>query len=65
MKRKGNQTEQIASLDNLYLAYTKAKRGKACKKEVLEFTKNFDATKLKPQLHHQLFLIVILLVVIL
>ncbi len=43
MKRKGNQTEQIASLDNLYLAYTKAKRGKACKKEVLEFTKNFDA----------------------
>lgn len=44
MKRKGNQTEQIASLDNLYLAYTKAKRGKACKKEVLEFTKNFDAT---------------------
>ena len=32
MKRKDNQTEQIASLDNLYLAYTKAKRGKACKK---------------------------------
>lgn len=43
MKRKGNLTEQIASLDNLYLAYTKAKRRKACKKEVLLFAEKFDA----------------------
>lgn len=42
MKRVGNLMPQIASLDNLYLAYQKAIKGKQCKKEVLEFAKHFD-----------------------
>ena len=40
MKRVGYLTEKIADLDNLYLAYTKACRGKRTKVEVVEFSKN-------------------------
>ena len=42
MKRKGNLIGKIAELDNLYLAYTKACRGKRGKRVVLEFEQNFD-----------------------
>lgn len=42
MKRKGHLMEQILSLDNLYLAYQKACRGKKRKQEVLRFAANFD-----------------------
>ena len=35
--------EQILSLDNLYLAYQKACRGKKRKQEVLRFAEHFDA----------------------
>ena len=42
MKRVGHLMEQIASLDNLYLAYQKACRGKQRKREVLEFSEHFD-----------------------
>ena len=42
MKRVGHLMEQIASLDNLYLAYQKACRGKQRKREVLQFTEHFD-----------------------
>lgn len=40
MKRAGNLIAEIATLDNLYLAYCKAKRGKALKSDVIEFDKN-------------------------
>ena len=43
MKRTGYLMEQIASLDNLYLAYQKACKGKQRKKEVLRFAEDFDA----------------------
>lgn len=42
MKRVGHLMEQIASLDNLYLAYHKAVRGKQRKQEVLSFAEHFD-----------------------
>lgn len=42
MKRVGYLMEQITSLDNLYLAYQKACRGKRSKREVLQFAVNFD-----------------------
>lgn len=42
MKRVGQLTEQIASLDNLYLAFAKACRGKQRKNEVLLFRRSFD-----------------------
>ncbi|MEY4926445.1 MAG: hypothetical protein RI894_881 [Bacteroidota bacterium] len=42
MKRAGHLIEKIADLDNLYLAFWKAKRGKTAKPEVLQFEKNFD-----------------------
>ena len=42
MKRLGSLTERIAELDNLYLAFANACRGKQCKQEVREFRKNFD-----------------------
>ena len=35
--------ERIVSLDNLYLAYQKACRGKQCKQEVRRFSEHFDA----------------------
>ncbi len=43
MKRVGHLMEQIASIDNLYLAFQKASRGKHDKKEVLLFGQHFDA----------------------
>ena len=43
MKRAGNLTERIASLDNLYLAFAKACRGKQRKTEVQLFRRSFDA----------------------
>ena len=42
MKRVGYLMEQIASLDNLYLAYHKACRGKQRKQEVLRYAAHFD-----------------------
>lgn len=42
MKRVGHLIEKIAALDNLYLAYAKACRGKRLKKEVMLFEANFD-----------------------
>ena len=42
MKRTGNLIEQIVSLDNLYLAYQKASKGKQGKLEVRTFAEHFD-----------------------
>ena len=42
MKRVGNLTERIAELDNLYLAFAKACRGKQRKREVQDFREHFD-----------------------
>ena len=42
MKRKGHLIEQIADVDNLYLAFHKACRGKQRKAEVLAFREHFD-----------------------
>lgn len=42
MKRVGYLIEIIASLDNLYLAYQKACKGKQRKQEVIQFGKSFD-----------------------
>ena len=42
MKRVGCLMQQIASLDNLFLAYQKACRGKQRKAEVLRFAAQFD-----------------------
>ena len=52
MKRVGHLMEQIASLDNLYLAFQKASRGKHDKKEILLFEQHFD-TEIA-QLHTEL-----------
>ena len=43
MKRKGFLIDDVASLDNLYLAYYKAKRGKTCKREVISFSEKLDS----------------------
>ncbi|MEY4925786.1 MAG: hypothetical protein RI894_222 [Bacteroidota bacterium] len=42
MKRIGNLMPEIATLDNLYLAYYKARRGKHWKQEVLDFERNLQ-----------------------
>lgn len=42
MKRAAHLTEQIAELDNLYLAFAKACRGKQRKAEVQRFRNRFD-----------------------
>lgn len=42
MKRTGNLIAQIACLENLMLAYYKAKRGKETKPEVLAYSKNLN-----------------------
>lgn len=47
MKRVGNLTDRIAELDNLYLAYCKARRGKQTKKEVIRFSENLDKNLLQ------------------
>ena len=39
----GHLMEKIATLDNLYLAFKKARRGKQAKAEVREFVENFDS----------------------
>ena len=38
MKREGNFYNQIYSFDNLYKSYLKVRKGKKCKKEILEFS---------------------------
>lgn len=42
MKRVGHLIEKIAEIDNLYLAYSKACRGKRLKEEVKQFSLNLD-----------------------
>lgn len=42
MKRQHHFKERILDIDNLYLAYCKAKRGKQHKKNVQEFAENLD-----------------------
>lgn len=42
MKRVGHLIERIADIDNLYLAYSKACRGKRLKMEVRQFAEHFD-----------------------
>lgn len=43
MKRIGNLYPKIAELDNLKLAYWKAKKGKSSKKEVIDFGHNLES----------------------
>ena len=52
MKRVGHLMESIADLDNLYLAYYKASRGKHGKSEVLAFSSHLDHNV--QMLRHQL-----------
>lgn len=40
MKRTGNLYADIADVNNLFLAYWKAKRGKEAKNEVVAFSKD-------------------------
>jgi retron-type reverse transcriptase len=42
MKRAGDLFEQIADMDNLRLAYLKAKRGKEARQDVYSFSKNYE-----------------------
>lgn len=42
MKRRGYVVEQVADPDNLRLAFVKARRGKACKHEVMRFASHLD-----------------------
>lgn len=42
MKRTGNLYDQIISINNLYLAEKKARRGKASREEIIEFVNNLD-----------------------
>ena len=42
MKRAGHLIEKIATLDNLYLAFYKARRGKQMKVEVKEFAEHLS-----------------------
>lgn len=42
MKRVNRLMPKISEIDNLYLAYLKARRGKRLKKEVLEYARNID-----------------------
>jgi RNA-directed DNA polymerase len=42
MKRVGNLMYIIAEINNLYLAWIKAKKGKAVKADVIQFEKNLD-----------------------
>lgn len=43
MKRTGHLIEKIATLENLYLAFHKASKGKQAKKEVRAFADDFDS----------------------
>jgi RNA-directed DNA polymerase len=49
MRKTGNLLPRIAALDNLYLAYWKAKRGKEHKPEVFAFGQNLKANLLALQ----------------
>ena len=49
MKRQGRLIEKIAALENLQLAYYKAKKGKAAKNEVIKFTKQLRTNLKKLQ----------------
>lgn len=49
MKRIGNLYDAIYTLDNLYLAYEKARKGKAKSYGVIHFEKNMDENILKIQ----------------
>ena len=42
MKRAGNLIEQIADMDNLYLAFYKARKGKDAKPDVIAYRKDLD-----------------------
>lgn len=42
MKRQGNLFKLVADIDNIRLAFLKARRGKSEKKEVLDFSANLD-----------------------
>lgn len=52
MKRVGNLLEKVADLENLYLAFWKAGKGKRYAKDVIEFQKdlNCNLQKLKEQI---------------
>ncbi len=49
MKRKGNLYSKIYDLDNLYLAYSKAKQGKSKTRGVLQFEQDLDRNILQIQ----------------
>ena len=49
MRRIGNLYNKIYDLDNLYLAYSKAKQGKSKTKGVLQFEKDLDENVLRIQ----------------
>nr|DAH51472.1 MAG TPA: hypothetical protein [Caudoviricetes sp.] len=49
MKRFNNLFDKIVSLDNLYLADSKARRNKGNRKEIREFDKHKDELLLKLQ----------------
>lgn len=42
MKRTGNLIEKVADMDNLYLAFYKARKGKDVKLDVIAYRKNLD-----------------------
>lgn len=49
MKRVGNLFDKVCTLDNLYLAYSKAKQGKSKRYGVIMFEKNLDENLRKIQ----------------
>lgn len=49
MKRKGHLIEQVADMENLMTAFWKAQRGKAAKKEVVEYQKSLQDNLLRMQ----------------
>jgi RNA-directed DNA polymerase len=49
MKRQGSIVPHIADLDNLYLAFYKAKKGKAEKNAILTYAKHLDHNLLSLQ----------------
>lgn len=52
MKRHGNLFERIISLDNLYLAEKRARKGKSKKKEIIDYIADLDDNIMK--LHYSL-----------
>ena len=47
MKRTGNLIERICDIDNLFLAFYKAKKGKSAKKSVIQFEAHLDDNLMK------------------